>query len=61
MTPQEIKTGDLVKMWDGSFGRVVGITQDGWFKVKDLSHGDRVDEWQGFQLTLRAKADGRIL
>jgi len=59
MTPQDIQIGDIVINWQGGFGRVTGITVDGWFQVRDLSSRGGSDEWQGFQLKLRAKASGR--
>lgn len=60
MTPQLIEIGDIVKNWQGTFGRVTGITADGWFQVKDLTTSrSGSDEWQGFQLKLSAKANGR--
>ena len=59
MTPQDIQIGDIVINWQGTYGKVTGITKDGWFQVKDLtSKRSGSDEWQGFQLRLSAKANG---
>jgi len=59
MTPQAIEIGDIVKNWQGTYGKVTGITADGWFQVREISRRNGgSDEWQGFQLTLSAKADG---
>lgn len=58
MKKQELRVGDVVQTWQGGFGRVVGITPDGWFQIKDAVT-DTVDEWQGFQLRLRARLGTR--
>ena len=49
-----LKVADWVRDWQGGIGRVVGITPDGWLRVKDANL-DRVDEWQPFQLKLMAR------
>jgi hypothetical protein len=55
MTPQDIEVGDVVINWQGGWGKVEAITADGWFAVRDLCKNGGLDEWQGFQLRLRAK------
>lgn len=51
----KVEVGDWVENWQGGLGRVTSITPDGcWLTVKDGAT-DRVDEWQPFQLKLRAK------
>lgn len=51
---KNLKVADWVRDWQGGIGRVVGITPDGWYRVKE-ANSDRVDEWQGFQLKLMAR------
>lgn len=59
MTPQLIEIGDIVKNWQGTYGKVTGITADGWYQVRDIrTFRSGSDEWQGFQLTLKAKYHG---
>jgi len=42
--------GARVRVWTGKLGVVTHRTPDGWIGVKLDDEGDRIDEWQAWQV-----------